>query len=141
MFLAGCGPSVPGGSWPEPVLVTGKITYQGKPFENGTVIFIPDSGTKGQGGSGQVEADGTYSAQMRWTDGKIRDGLVPGKYKVAFSRMVKPDGTVWVPDPAVDEGPANVGAMEEIPSEYSSPGETAQTFEAAEGKTFDFDIP
>jgi hypothetical protein len=33
--------------------------------------------------------------------------------------MVKPDGSVWKPDPSASGGPATFGAREELPAEYS----------------------
>ena len=141
-FGVGCGgSSVPGPKWPDPVPVTGKITYKGKPFANGTVMFIPDLATIGQGGSGQTDEGGEYSVQTRWSDQTMKDGLIPGKYKVAFSRLVKPDGTVWVAPPNSTEGPASSGAREEMPLNVSSPAETKYVHEVGKSESkFDAEI-
>lgn len=144
LFTIGCGESAPSGpKWPDPVKVTGKVTYKGKPFENGTVIFVPeDQSTPGQGGAAVVKASGEYLAQSRWTDQKMKDGLIPGNYKVGFSRMVKPDGSVWLPDPNSAEGPASVGAREELPPDVSNPGTSPHKVTiSADKSTYDFDVP
>lgn len=137
----GCGPTVPGGNWPDPVEVSGKVTYQGKPFANGTVIFVPDAKTTGQGGSGQTNEAGEYSMRTRWSDKKLRDGLIPGRYKVAFSRFVKPDGTVWIMEPDSTEGPASSGAREELPLNLSNPADSKHVIDVAKDKaTYDIDL-
>lgn len=141
LYATGCGSTVPGGSWPDPVEVTGKVTYNGKPFANGTVIFIPDEKTAGQGGSAQTDETGEYTMQTRWSDQKMKDGLIPGRYKVAFSRYTKPDGTVWVATADSTEGPASSGAREELPLHLSSPGESKYVVEVNKGKgAYDFDV-
>lgn len=143
LFGTGCGgATVPGPKWPEPVKVSGKVTRQGKPLENAQVIFVPEGTTLGPGGGGQTNPAGEYTAQMRWSDQKMRDGLIPGRYKVAFSRFIKPDGSVWIPSPNATEGPATSGAREELPMEISSPVESKTSIEVTAGKsTYDLDIP
>lgn len=71
MVLGGCGgdknavPAVP---------ASGKVNYNGKPIEKGTIIFHPE---KGRSASGNIE-NGTFKLST-YTDG---DGAIPGKYKV-----------------------------------------------------------
>lgn len=139
--LFGCdsGPMKP--KWPDPVKVSGKVTYKGQPFEHGTVQFIPSGQTVGQGGIGTVDATGKYVATMRNTDGKIVEGLIPGSYKVAFSRFKKPDGKYWVPGPDSEGGPANFGAMEELPPNLSDVATSQYTVDISKDKpTYDFEI-
>lgn len=139
----GCGDSmVSGPQWPDPVEVSGRVARQGKPLANAQVIFVPAETTIGQGGSGQTNAAGEFSIQTRWSDQKLRDGLIAGRYKVAFSRFVKPDGSVWIPDPDATEGPASSGAREELPPNLSNPTESSMIVDVAAGKaTYDLDIP
>lgn len=138
----GCGPSTTEPKWPAPVPVSGKVTYQGKPFANGTVIFIPEGQTVGKGGSGLTNDAGEYKAQSIWSGKDTREGLIPGKYKVAFSRYLKPDGSVWIAEPDATEGPASVGAREELPLDVSNPADSKIEIEVSDAKpTHDFDIP
>jgi hypothetical protein len=66
-------------------------------------------------------------------------GVIPGKYKVGFSRMMKPDGTVWTPDATNSTGPATVGAVEEMPLKYSDVANSRQFAEVkAGGAPIDF---
>lgn len=141
LCAGGCGPSSSSPDWPDPVAVTGKVTYKGKPLENGTVIFIPEASTKGKGGSGLINASGEYKAESIWSGKETKEGLIPGKYKVAFSRFIKPDGSVWVAEPNSAEGPASVGAREELPLELSDPGQSTQTIDVDSSKsTHNFDL-
>jgi hypothetical protein len=120
VWLTGCsGQSLP--NWPEVVPCSGTVTLNGESLSNARVLYIPESGTVGPGGSGTTDETGKYSVQSLGADQKMKVGLIPGKYKVAFSRMVKPDGQVWVPDPNSTEGPATSGAREELPPRYSMP--------------------
>ncbi|MFO1005914.1 MAG: carboxypeptidase-like regulatory domain-containing protein [Planctomycetaceae bacterium] len=120
VWFSGCSSeSVP--NWPEPVSCSGTVTMNGESLSNATVLFIPEAGTVGPGGSGTTDETGKYSVQSLGPDKKMEPGLIPGKYKVAFSRMVKPDGQVWVPEPNSTEGPATSGAREELPQRYSMP--------------------
>jgi len=93
----------------------------GEPLGEAMVIFIPDGGTVGQGGNGTTEGNGKYVLSSRNDKGETVPGVIPGKYRVAVSRMVKPDGTVWTPDATNSSGPATVGAREELALEYSDP--------------------
>lgn len=119
-YFTGCSSqSVP--NWPDPVACSGTVTLNGESLSNATVLYIPESGTVGPGGSGRTDQAGKYSVQSLGADQKMKVGLIPGKYKVAFSRMVKPDGQVWVPGPNSTEGPATFGAREDLPPRYSMP--------------------
>lgn len=143
LFGTGCGgETVPGPKWPEPVEVSGKVTRQGKPLANAQVIFVPDGTTLGPGGGGQTNDAGEFTTQTRWSNQKMRDGLIPGRYKVAFSRFIKPDGSVWIPAADSTEGPATFGAREDLPMELSNPVESKTVVDVESGKgTYDLDIP
>lgn len=117
--VLGCGPSAP--QLPDLVPVSGTVTYDGKPLDNASVTFSPmDGGKAGYGASGFTDASGKYTVETAAGDGKTKPGAVPGKYGVKISRMVKPDGSVWKPDPKDPSiGPMTFGAREELPEEYS----------------------
>jgi hypothetical protein len=77
VILAGCGshPTVP---------VSGRVTLDGKPLPDATVMFVPlaDAATKDPLPSsvGVTDADGRYSLVLN-SDGKTK-GAVAGKHKV-----------------------------------------------------------
>ena len=132
-LLPGCGEGVVEPNWPDTVPCDGTVTLDGKPLTETQVLFIPDVSTTGQGASGTTDASGKYSLSSRNSKGEIVKGIIPGKYRVAFSRMVKPDGSVWVSDPANPVGPATVGAREELPTKLSNPANSLQLAEVKGG--------
>jgi hypothetical protein len=141
VFLSGCGEGVVEPKWPDTVPCEGAVTFNGKPLTDAQVMFIPDASTTGQGASGTTDASGKYSLSSRSSKGEVVKGIIPGKYRVAFSRMVKPDGTVFVVDPANPVGPATFGAREELPLKYSDPANSIQLAEVkAGGAPVDFDL-
>jgi hypothetical protein len=77
MLLTGCsGDTMATGS------VSGKVTYEGKPVEGGSLTFVPDSPTGGgKPGVATIAADGTYRVSTYGTN----DGAVIGKHKIRFS--------------------------------------------------------
>ncbi len=140
-LLAGCGESVVVPKWPDTVPCEGTVTYDGKPLTEAQILFIPDASTTGQGASGTTDASGKYSLSSRNSAGETVKGIIPGKYRVSFSRMVKPDGAPWIPDPANPVGPASIGAREEMPLKYSDPANSLQLAEVkAGGAPVDFTL-
>ena len=137
--FAGCGPSVQLPKWPDPVPATGPIVFDDKPLSGATVTFSPLEQTQGHGAIGTTDDAGKYELRSLGPDGKSRVGAIPGKYRVAVSRMVKPDGSVWKPDPKAPGGPMNSGAREEMPRQYAL--ESKLTAEVASGKSpYDFKL-
>ena len=57
--------------------VHGKVTYKGKPLEQGQVVFIPGTGVLGPSAIGEIASDGTF--RMTTAD---QDGAVIGTHKV-----------------------------------------------------------
>src|SRR5262245_40558202 len=72
--LAGCGPSRS--------MVSGEVTYEGKPVDDAAVLFVPDGGGAEATQVGASIHDGKYTID----DGR---GLRPGKYKVQITWMKK----------------------------------------------------
>jgi hypothetical protein len=135
----GCGSRMKIPKWPEPMPVKGTVTYDDKPLVNATVSFTPIGQTEGSGAAGMTDDSGKYELKMTWVDGKTRYGIIPGNYRIAFSRMVRPDGTPWKPDPSRPGGPMNSGAREEMPREFAL--ESKITMEVAKGKdVYDFNL-
>ena len=139
--VTGCGESVVVPNWPDVVPCTGSVTMGGKPLTQTMVLFIPDVSTQGQGGSARTDDSGKYTVSSRNSKGETVPGIIPGKYRIAFSRMVKPDGSVWVPDATNSAGPATFGAREELPLKYSDAANSIQIAEVkAGGAPVDFDL-
>jgi hypothetical protein len=107
--------------------VTGQVTFQGKPLDQGTISFSPTAG-QGTFSGGQIKG-GQYSISAE-------HGLAPGLYEVRIS------STEGGPPPS-DELPGETTAVpkERIPAEFNSKTTLkAEVKEAGENK-FDFTIP
>lgn len=110
--LMGCSSAaVP--EWPEAVPAKGKVTFDGKPLADATVYFFPIEKTKGTGASGTTNSEGVYELGTVTAKGLPIAGAIPGEYQVAFSRMMKADGTPY--SPKSEEPPIMSGATESLP--------------------------
>lgn len=72
VVLAGCDRG------PKLAPVTGKVLYNGKPLEFGSVMFQPPSG---QPAVGEIQADGTFTLSTF----QLNDGAVVGSHKVRIA--------------------------------------------------------
>jgi len=90
--------------------VTGKVTLDGQPIENGVIIFVPEDKTKGQSAGASIER-GSYEVQGA--------NLPPaGIYTVTITALIKtgkkvPAGSPLPPGTMVDE------TVEGIPAKYN----------------------
>lgn len=75
LVLLGCGPGNPLGAIP----VKGTVTYNGKPLQQGEVLYNPVD-TKGRRAKGKIQSDGTF----RLTTLETNDGAVPGEYQISI---------------------------------------------------------
>jgi hypothetical protein len=118
--LCGCGQE-PAGS-----TVSGEVTFQGQPLDQGVIEFSP---AEGQGTlSGAPIKDGRYAVPAE-------NGLAPGKYEVRIYSM---EGAVSI-DQSTEDIPAE--PRERIPSQYNAQTTlTAEVKETGENK-FDYKIP
>jgi hypothetical protein len=57
--------------------VSGLVTLGGSALDHGQVVFVPVTGGGGQGATGQIESNGSYTVQVGQTG-----GLPAGEYKV-----------------------------------------------------------
>ncbi len=76
LLLAGCGK---GG--PEIASVKGKVTMDGTPLANASVVFVPEHGRPA---GGRTDSDGNY--ELTFTSGRM--GTMPGKNKVKISTQI-----------------------------------------------------
>lgn len=71
LFAAGCG-----NSGPERIGVSGQVTYNGEPIEDGEIAFFPEAGTEAPPTSTTI-IEGKYQLPPKWA-------LMPGTYTVAI---------------------------------------------------------
>jgi hypothetical protein len=130
LALAGCGDGL------RRVPVQGKLTANGQPLDGAVVQFIPLGVTKGEGGMGRSDRDGSFT--LIGSRGGAT-GVVPGEYRVRVSRLVARDGT---PLPADAKQAENPGAKESVPAPYSALGATPlKVTVPEEGGALTIDVP
>lgn len=117
-LLCGCGH---GG--PERVVVSGQVTYQGQPVEEGSIRFLPKAGTQLPVSGGPIR-DGEYVVQAK--------GGVPVGTHVVRITATRPDPnyrppTVPVPDGIAGDG---VAQLQYIPEKYNRRTELKMTVPA-----------
>jgi hypothetical protein len=107
--------------------VSGTVTLDGAPLDNGSISFIP---TTGQGGGGGTITDGKFSIARE-------GGLVPGSYNVAIyasakgGEQTKPKevgGTRKETQLAKELIPAKYNANTELKAEIKKGGNTDLNF-------------
>jgi hypothetical protein len=91
LFISGCG-----GGAHKPVPVSGKVTLNGKPLADATLMFVPVTGGIGSANPppssvGTTGEDGSYELVLN--NNAKRKGAVPGKHKVFISLGAKPSTT------------------------------------------------
>ncbi len=101
--LTGCGDGHPARS-----LVTGTVSYNGKPISIGSLVFVPVGG--GPSAQGKVARDGSYEMGTFDED----DGVIPGNYKVMIVALTSSGGS-GLPE---DEVKANNEPVSVIPEWY-----------------------
>lgn len=99
--------------------VSGKVTLDGKPLPNATVIFLPDSQelNPGPGSQGKTDASGHYALQLMTKEVK---GAVVGRHKVSITAF---EGDDVVPSSGYEPSPFRKAL---VPPEYNA--ETKLTF-------------
>ncbi len=122
LFALGCG----GGDASGRQAISGTVTFQGKPLDQGTIQIISlDPGKQAISG-GMIKA-GKFSIPAD-------KGLAPGKYRVRISSPEEGSGGA----PAVPGDPAPE-AKERIPPEYSGP-ESKLEIEVTKGGKNEFNL-
>ena len=122
--LAGCGPGNPLGR----KAISGKVTLDGKPLEQGNIAFQPLA-AKGTS-TGGVIASGSYSI-------KTDKGLPPGKYRVRINAAAAASPV----DPNQPPGPAAAPAASPlIPPKYNTQSQLECEVTEARPNQFDFDL-
>lgn len=121
LFSFGCG-----SSGPEIAHVSGRVTMDGKPLANASLIFIPEDGRPA---GARTDADGRYA--LNFTEG--RRGAIPGKnvVRITTQREAEQDenGKVVVP-----------ASRETIPMEYNAASTLEFTIEPKKKNVANFDL-
>jgi hypothetical protein len=111
--------------------ISGKVTLEGQPLEQGMIRFEPMDGQGTTAGSAIM--NGAYNVERK-------DGLKPGKYvvKITSGDGVTPTNSE---EDATNPGGTNIVSADRIPPEYNE--RSTQQIEVTEGgnNTFDFAIP
>ena len=98
--VVGCG-----ASHPPLTVVTGTVTYDGKPLEDATVAIIPDGGDgTAKPADGKTDADGQFTLTTTFIDGEIVDGAVEGTYTLRVVKYEKMEAVVDEGEPPADGG-------------------------------------
>ena len=143
VVLSGCSDSESGGANSSTSIATmvmvpadGTVTVDGKPLVKAVVTFLPPSGPAV--GIGETDEQGHFRLSALG-----RDGVPPGKYRVAVSYLVSAEG---VPQgtsarDSLVQGPGMLSAKEQLPAEYSDLGRSRLSAEVKpEGGPFNFEI-
>jgi hypothetical protein len=120
ILSTGCGP---GG--PKIAYVTGRVTMDGKPLANATVVFIPENGRPA---GASTDANGNYV--LNFAQG--RRGAIPGNNTIRIT-------TQRDPTPG-ENGTAIPGSKETIPPRYNAESELTFTVEPSKRNTANFDL-
>jgi hypothetical protein len=110
--LAGCGA---GG--PEIAYVTGKVTMDGKPLPNATVVFVPENGRPA---GATTNEEGEYV--LNFAQG--RKGAIPGESVIRIMTFRDADQD--------ENGQTIPGSPETVPAQYNT--ESTLTFNVEPGK-------
>src|SRR5207249_102086 len=120
LLLVGCS-----SSGPPIAYVTGRLTMDGKPLANATVVFIPENGRPA---GATTDSDGKYV--LNFAQG--RRGAIPGKNAIRIS-------TLRDPTPG-ENGTAIPGSKETIPPQYNSNSTLSFTVEPNKKNIANFDL-
>jgi hypothetical protein len=123
VLSAGCNSKSPTGRY----TVSGTVTFQGKPLDQGTIEFAPEGGGAA---SGTVITGGAYTVPER-------QGLRPGSYQV---RIYSSDAAATGPASEFP-GQATQVAKERIPIQYNSKSTLTAKVQEGGSNQFNFDIP
>jgi hypothetical protein len=111
---------------PDIAYVTGRVTMDGKPLPNASVMFIPENGRPA---AAETDANGNYT--LNFTEG--RRGAMPGKSMVSITTRreaeMDENGKVAVP-----------AAPETIPMEYNAATKLEFTVVPGKKNVANFDL-
>lgn len=129
LLFCGCG----GPEGPEMVDISGTVTYQGEPIQDGAIRFVPAQGEQNRVTPVQIK-NGAYEASGD-------RGLAVGNYKVEFHAYE--EDTAAAADPAQEGGviPGMEVKKELLPEKYHKESTETLTVESGSGSiTKDYNL-
>ncbi|MEX0793841.1 MAG: hypothetical protein WD045_11945 [Pirellulaceae bacterium] len=127
MLVMGCGG---GQSGPPRGEVSGKVTLDGTPVEEGSITFLPSEGTSGPSAGAPI-TNGNYAIARQ-------KGPVEGKYRVEIRATRKTGKSVPAGSP-FPEGTMIDETEEAVPAKYNTKSELVREIVAGENE-LDFDL-
>ncbi len=121
-LIAGCGH----GPEFQRAIVSGRVSYQGRPVADGTIRFVPVKGTKGPAAIARIE-DGDYTVTLH-------EGVPVGTHRVEIEafRPVAP--------PAVPHPRDRQAKQQYLPRQYNRESTLEVTIDGEGKQTYDFDL-
>jgi hypothetical protein len=124
LLIAGCGKNELG-----TVAVSGTVTFDGKPLDNGTVRFVPVD-QKGRMALGKILEDGKFVLATAGSD-----GVIPGEYKISIQSQ-----KMTAEVPAKDRELGIGGKESAIPDKFTKPETSGLTEKISGARTIDFNL-
>ena len=128
LIAAGCGGGTDG---PERFPVTGKVTINGEPLDDGSIQFIPEAGTDGPS-SGAPITNGAYTIPAE-------KGPVAGQYLVQI-RGTKKTGKQIEAGPPNPPGTMVDEVVQAVPAEYNSNSTLKATIKEGPNEDVNFQL-
>src|SRR3954465_5970917 len=124
LLVAGCNQS-------DTVPVTGTLTLNGRPVENGEVMFNPAPDKPGRMISAHTDSNGHFTLETA----RPGDGAAPGEYVVTLGEYYPPGKA-----PAMPKGGGLLPSR--FPPKYGDPAQTPlkATVEGGKKNDFQFDV-
>ena len=76
--------------------VSGRVTYNGRPLQGGTIYFDPIEGNSGDRAAGLIDENGVYSMDSHWRrpagPAKFRMSVIPDPWKPSASSPSRSEG-------------------------------------------------
>lgn len=111
--------------------VTGKVTLKGQPLKDGTIQFVPTTGSGTQ--AVVFIVDGVYKAERK-------EGLLPGRYVIRISAADKKMG-VDESEAGGPGGSANITFFDLIPADWNAASQHEVEVKSGAKNEFNFDVP
>ncbi len=117
--------------------VSGKVTSNGKPVPEGSIITFTPEGGSGIPASGSLAADGSFKLRAKGSF-----DVPAGIYKVSISPPATQEMSAEDAMKAQMAGTLPDFQVKEIPQKYRSPDTSGESFEVKEGddNTYDLDM-
>ena len=110
--------------WPARVPAGGTVTFEGRPVDGATVVFVTQSNGRFYNALGTTDSAGRFRLQTF----RPQDGAVPGSHKVQIEKLSYTEKPMAVPPPNSIQPPTRV-EQSHLPAKYRSPQTSGLTAE------------